>query len=99
MMPLNIFRLLPKKDTVKIKLALNRKTLLFQNIQMSQFGIQVNIATTGHKPQEISKDNIIVVDRNYGVLNWVYFVLSLLKMLSGLFPMKPLNSQIFQEKL
>ena len=69
MIPPKRFKLLPEKDTVEIKLTLHRKPLLFQKIRMTQFGIQVNIVTTRHKLQGMSKDIIIVVDWNYGVLN------------------------------
>ena len=98
MIPPKRFKLLPEKDTVEIKLTLHRKPLLFQKIRMTQFGIQVNIATTGHKLQGMSKDIIIVVDWNYGVLNWVYVVLSRVRKLSGLFLMKPLDPKKYFKK-
>ena len=36
-------------------------------------------------------DNIVVVDFDYGTLNWAYVVLSRVRTLSGLFLLKPLS--------
>ena len=54
-------------------------------IQMTQLGMISNIATTGHKLQGMSKDNLIVESWNYSFDNWVYVVLSRVKTRQGLF--------------
>jgi hypothetical protein len=51
---------------VKIKI-----TPELKGIKMKQLGVLQNRATTGHKLQGMSKDNIIVVDYDYKTLNWV----------------------------
>ena len=65
--------------------------MVFKNHYIKQFGVLVNNATTGHKLQGMSKDNIIIVDWFYSVKNWVYVVLSRVRTLSGLHLFKELN--------
>ena len=58
---------------------------------MTQFGINDNIATTVHKLQGVSLDNLIIHSWNYAIKNWVYVVLSRVKTLKGLVLCKPLD--------
>ena len=59
-------------------------------------GVNINIATTGHKLQGMSKDVIIVV-RNEKWKNWLYGVLSSVKTRIGLFLYRKLNMSDIQE--
>ena len=59
-------------------------------------GVNINIATTGHKLQGMSKDVIIVV-RNEKWKNWLYVVLSRVKTRKGLFLYRKLNMSDIQE--
>ena len=54
-------------------------------MKITQFGVNSNIATTGHKLQGTSKDQLIVASWNYSCPNWVYVVLSRVRTLKGLF--------------
>ena len=65
-------------------------------IQIKQLGVNINIATTGHKLQGMSKDVIIVV-RNEKWKNWLYVVLSRVKTRNGLFLYRKLNISDIQE--
>ena len=87
------FRLYPEviKVDIKIKLYKSKKNMVFKNQYIKQFGVLVNNATTGHKLQGMSKDNITIVDWFYSVKNWVYVVLSRVKTLSGLHLFKELK--------
>ena len=51
---------------------------------MIQFGVIDNIATTGHKLQGASRDNLVINSWNYSCPNWVYVVLSRVRKLKGL---------------
>ena len=52
---------------------------------MTQFPVNSNIATTGHKLQGQTKKHLIVTSWNYTFPNWVYVGLSRVKNLRGLF--------------
>lgn len=54
-------------------------------VTVKQFGVNSNIATTGHKLQGMSKDKLIVCSWNYSFDNWIYVVLSRVRTLSGLY--------------
>ena len=51
---------------------------------MTQFNTIDNIATTGHKLQGVSLDNLVINTWNYGCPNWVYVALSRVRKLAGL---------------
>ena len=53
--------------------------------KIKQFGLLVNIATTRHKLQGISKYVILVSDWDYRTQNWVYVVLSRVRKLNGVY--------------
>jgi len=61
------------------------------NVCMTQFPVNSNIATAGHKVQGMSKDLLIVNSWKYGFPNWVYVVLSTVHTLSGLHLCQPLD--------
>ena len=65
--------------------------LPIKGINMTQFGVIDNIATTGHKLQGVSLDNLVVISWNYSCPNWVYFVLSRVRKLAGLVLNIPLD--------
>ena len=63
----------------------------FGAVKMSQFGINSNIATTGHKLQGMTKNKLVVSSWMYSVRNWVYVVLSHVQKLDGLYLLKTLD--------
>ena len=85
------FRLYPEKDAVTIKLKLFGNIVKIGGTTMTQFPVNTNIATTGHKLQGLSKDYLIVHSWNYSCANWIYVVLSRVRTLSGLFLCEKLN--------
>jgi hypothetical protein len=60
---------------------------------MTQFGVNNNIATTGHKLQGLSKDALIVASWGYNFENWVYVVLSRVRTLDGLYLLQRLDEE------
>jgi hypothetical protein len=68
---------------------MGKQTTIGANI--TQFGVNSNIATTGHKLQGMSKDNIVITSWNYTFKNWVYLVLSRVRTFSGLFLLEKLK--------
>ena len=91
-LPPKKFKLYAEKNSVQVTILLHGCKVNF-TVQIQQFGLLVNIATTGHKLQGMSKDIIIVSDWDYRTSNWVYVVLSRVRTLSGLFLEKPLDSE------
>ena len=84
------FIIKPESDSYIISLVLhNQRVKIKSNIQ--QFGVLINNATTGHKLQGMSKDNLVVTDYMYNTINWVYVVLSRVRTLKGLFLKKHLD--------
>ena len=61
---------------------------------MTQFPVNSNIATTGHKLQGHTEKHLIVTSWNYSFPNWVYIVLSRVKTLCGLGLVKELNDDL-----
>jgi hypothetical protein len=74
------FQITPTTQTVKIK-----TTPELKGIKMKQLVFLKNRATTGNKLQEMSIENIIVVDYDFKTLNWVYVVLSRVRTRNKLF--------------
>jgi hypothetical protein len=58
-------------------------------VVMTQLPIIMNDATTGHKLQGMSKDNLIIVAWTF-IPNWVYVVLSRVRTLKGLYLLEKL---------
>ena len=79
------FRLIPENNTVTVTLKIFGQKIQIGGINATQFGVNSNIATTGHKLQGMTKTNLIVVSWFYGCKNWVYVVLSRVRTLCGLF--------------
>jgi hypothetical protein len=62
-------------------------------VKMMQFAVLINNATTGHKLQGSSKDNLVVSMWSYKK-NWPYVILSRVRTLAGLFLRKPLDPKM-----
>ena len=88
--PDEYFKVEPKNSAIKI-LSKYLGNLPIKGINMTQFGAIDNIATTGHKLQGVSLDNLVVNSWNYGSPNWVYVVLSRVRKLAGLVFNVPLD--------
>ena len=63
---------------------------MVKNASITQFPVNSNIATTGHKLQGQTKKRLVIGTWNHRVKNWVYLVLSRVKTLDGLFLSSPL---------
>ena len=81
--PDEYFKAEPKSSAIKIT-SKYLGNLPIKGINMTQFGAIDNIATTGHKLQGVSLDNLVVNSWNYSTANWVYVVLSRVRKLTGL---------------
>lgn len=79
------FKLKPETDTVAISFHMMGQKQTIGRIRIKQFGVNSNVATTGHKLQGTSKDKLIVASWNFSVPNWIYVVLSRVRTLKGLF--------------
>ena len=76
--------MVPDKDTATLTMKIDRiKHTL--NVKIIQFGVNANKATTGHKLQGVSLNQMVVRSWAYGVPNWIYVVLSRVRTLQGLF--------------
>jgi hypothetical protein len=62
-------------------------------IQLTQFPAVVNFATTGHKLQGKSLDELLIAEWS-NVKNWAYVVLSRVRTLAGLFLEKPIPADL-----
>ena len=90
--PDEYFKIEPKKSAVKISCRY-LGNLPIKGINMTQFGVIDNIATTGHKLQGMSLDNLVVNSWFYGCPNWVYVILSRVRKLAGLVLNIPLDAK------
>ena len=81
--PDEYFKMEPKKGAITIT-AQQLGNLPIKGINMEQFGVIHNIATTGHKLQGASMDNLVINSWNYSCPNWIYVVLSRVRTLLGL---------------
>ncbi len=59
--------------------------------KLTQFLILLDLATTGHKLQGMTKNHLIVSSLNYGTANWIYVVLSRDTSIRGLYLLNPLK--------
>jgi hypothetical protein len=90
------FKLKLEDDSVIINMPIQGETVSIGGVKISQFGVNSNIATTGHKLQGMSKDNVVVTSWNNRCKNWIYVVLSRVRTLKGLHLLKKLpTSQDF----
>jgi hypothetical protein len=81
---LNCIAKVPYPEHIEVNDTVNLK------VKMVQFAVLINNATTGHKLQGSSKDNLVVSMWSYKK-NWPYVILSRVRTLAGLFLRKPLN--------
>ena len=77
--------------TVKFPLSQGRKFLRLAKSRITQFPVNNDLATTGHKLQGMTKQKLIVSQLNYSTPNWVYVVLSRVTSLNGLFLLQPIK--------
>ena len=89
--PRRLFRLKPESKSVVLTLTMLGGQVKVGGINATQYGVNSNIATTGHKLQGMSKDNVVVVSWNYETTNWVYVVLSRVRTMKGLFLCRKLD--------
>ena len=89
--PEKIFKLTPEEDSAVISLQMHGNVVTIGGLKMKQFGVNNNIATTGHKLQGMSADQLIVSSWNYSFKNWMCVVLSRVRMLSGLYLCMPID--------
>ena len=62
-----------------------------KGVVISQLPVNLNDATTGHKLQGMSKDQLIMVSWSF-MQNWTYVVLSCVRTLGGLYLLRPLTN-------
>ena len=86
------FKLFPEQESVKVNLKMFGEVVTIGGMNATQFPVNSNIATTGHKLQGMTKDNLIVQSWNYSFENWVYVVLSRVQTLSGLYLCQKLDT-------
>jgi hypothetical protein len=90
------FHICPKKMSCRVNFPFDCFGLgmgnhrLHVSISITQFPVLVNQATTCHKLQSKSKDNLVVSGWSYA-RNWPYVVLSRIRSLTGLFLREPLD--------
>ena len=65
-------------------------------VTVRQLPVVLNDATTGHKLQGMSKDQIIVQAWNYSISGWIYTVLSRVRTLMGLSSCERLDYRKYQ---
>lgn len=88
------FKLVPETDSVIISLnVIGNNSHKIGGVTMTQFGVNNNIATTGHKLQGLSKDALVVASWGYRFENWVYVVLSRVRTLDGLYLLHRLDEE------
>ena len=95
--PLAKFKLFPEKESAKINLKILGNMASIGGINVTQFPVNSNIATTGHKLQGMTKDSLIVHAWNYTFTNWIYVVLSRVRTLDGLYLCEKLDKTQFFE--
>ena len=60
-------------------------------VKVVQFGVNSSKATTGHKLQGVSLNQMVVRSWNYSTPNWIYVVLSRVRTLNGIHICKKLK--------
>lgn len=85
------FLLKPKKFSVNAKIPVTGGNYLtLSDLELFQFPVNLDEATTGHKLQGTTKSILAVADHNYSG-NWIYVAYSRVKTSCGLFLFKKLN--------
>ena len=77
------FKIKPEQCQVTAKLK-DIVDIPIKDISIKQFSLNSNIATTCHKLQRKTLDNLVINSWNYRVENWVYVVLSCVSTLDGI---------------
>ena len=91
-----ILRCIRKKGTFNVKYPIvefGRKMTVDAGMTFSYFPVVSNHATTGHKLQGKSMDQLVIAQWSK-VRNWAYVVLSRVRTLEGLFLTEPIPSNI-----
>jgi hypothetical protein len=90
--PVRYFTLPAKKFSVTVKIPMNggRQHIPLDSLEIIQFPINLDDATTGHKLQGMTKSVLDIADFNYGE-NWIYVACSRVRTSNGLFLFKRLN--------
>ena len=86
------FCVTPVKLTASVEVTLDDSVSIprkLTGVSMFQLPLNMNDATTGHKLQGMSKDELVVGAWSF-LPNWIYVVLSRVRTLKGLFLLKPL---------
>ena len=65
-----------------------------KGLSMLQFPVNSNIATTGHKLQGQTKQNLVIGSWNYRCRNWIYVVLSRVTTMKGLYFTEELDDDL-----
>jgi hypothetical protein len=89
-----IVELKPEQNTVDISIPSGSSKMKIKGFKISQFAVNLSLATTGHKLQGMTKDIMILSEVSL-VPNWLYVVLSRVTTLQGLFLMTPLTENMF----
>jgi hypothetical protein len=90
------FKLKPQTSTCRANFPVyeyGTRMVLQAGIKIDHFAVVVNYATTGHKLQGKSLDELVIAELSK-VKNWAYVVLSRVRTLSGLFLMKAIPANI-----
>jgi hypothetical protein len=86
------FTLPTKKFSVHVKIPMNGNSqhITLDDLEIVQFPMNLDEATTGHKLQGMTKSVLDIADYNYGE-NWIYVAMSRVRTSKGLFLFKRLN--------
>jgi hypothetical protein len=77
--------------SVTIKFEGNHEKL--SGFKITQFPVNIALAATVNNMEGLAKDIMIVVDQTVHLPGWMYFVLSRVKSLNGLFLLQPMNRE------
>ena len=92
------FRLKPETPTCTVNfpvMVLGKKTYFKAKIKLQCLPVNLNHATTGHKLQGKSVDEIVIVEwSTNNAKKWAYVVISRVRTLDGLFLLKPIPEDI-----
>ena len=90
------FKVHPEKGTFNVKFPIvefGRKMTVDAGMKLTYFPVLSNHATTGHKLQGKSLDELVIAQWS-SVQNWAYVVLSRVRTLEGLFLTEPIPSNV-----
>ena len=90
------FKVFPDEKTFRVKYPIEDfgiKTRVNASFEVTHFPVVVNHATTGHKLQGKSLDELVIAEWST-VQNWAYVVLSRVRTIEGLYLTKPIPRDI-----